>query len=47
MSDERPTILCDDCQTEFPAEEVIECSYCDARVCSTCLVEHAKGHSAI
>jgi hypothetical protein len=40
-------IFCDDCQTDFPAEEVIECGHCGDTVCSGCLIEHAKGHSQV
>jgi predicted sulfurtransferase len=39
------TIPCDECEAEIPYTQIIECSHCDARVCSKCLVEHAKGHS--
>jgi hypothetical protein len=38
------TLPCDSCDREVPYTEIIECSHCDARVCSKCLVEHAKGH---
>lgn len=41
------TLPCDACEYEFPYNQIIECSRCGDRVCSNCLIEHAKGHSQL